>query len=86
MKEFKLDEQIRSWLDYKEEMINVEDLKQKLHDLKEGLKDDDKFMILQYNLSIKIAKDENEKVMWKHRREGWELAVEEFKKKIENGW
>jgi len=37
-------------------------------------------MIKSYELAMKVAGDKKEKLMWKHRKEGWELAIEELNK------
>ena len=56
------------------------EFKQKLEKIESRLKEENKFMIKEYNLSIKTALNEKEAIMWKHRKEGWELAMEEIEK------
>jgi len=56
MSDFKLSDKIRSWLDYKEKMINVKDVKEFIKELKREINADDGFDILE--LIDKLAGDE----------------------------
>jgi len=56
MSDFKLSDKIRSWLDYKEKMIDVKDVKEFIKELKREINADDGFDILE--LIDKLAGDE----------------------------
>ena len=47
MSDFKLSDKIRSWLDYKEKMIDVKDVKEFIKELKREINADDGFDILE---------------------------------------
>ena len=47
MSDFKLSDKIRSWLDYKEKMIDVKDVKEFIKELEREINADDGFDILE---------------------------------------
>jgi len=52
--------------------------KEKIQNAQRRLKDNE--IIKSYDVCINTARDKKERLMWKHRKEGWKLAMEELDK------